>query len=183
MFDVKPLGITGCYELQPNVQEDLRGRFVKVFHTNEFERRNLAVDFNEEYYSYSTYGVVRGMHFQTPPVDHVKLIYCPHGEVFDVVVDLRLGSPTYGLSKTLVLSSKKGNCVYIPKGIAHGFCATSKSAILVYKVSTVYSPGNDCGILWSSIDVDWPITEPILSNRDSSFSPLSDFESPFVYEC
>jgi dTDP-4-dehydrorhamnose 3,5-epimerase len=182
MFDVKPLGIAGCYELQPKVQEDLRGKFVKVFHANEFELRNLEVDFNEEYYSSSTLGVVRGMHFQTPPFEHVKLIYCPHGEVFDVVVDLRRGSPTYGQSSTLVLSSKKGNCIYIPKGLAHGFCATSLNALLVYKVSTVYSPESDTGILWSSIDVDWPITKPILSTRDSSFSSLSDFESPFVYE-
>lgn len=182
MFDMHPLGIPGCYEIQPKIQEDLRGRFVKVFHRDEFETKNLEVDFAEEYYSYSKKGVIRGMHFQTPPCDHVKLVYCPFGEVFDVVVDLRLGSPTYGQARSITLSASAANYIYIPKGIAHGFCVKSDSAILVYKVSTTYSPKHDSGLLWSSVGVDWPEKNPIISERDQKFSNLSDFKSPFQYE-
>jgi dTDP-4-dehydrorhamnose 3,5-epimerase len=182
MFDIHPIGIPGCYELLPNVQEDLRGRFVKIFHKGEFEENNLNEDFAEEYYTYSKKGVIRGVHFQMPPCDHIKLVYCPFGEVFDVVVDLRLGSPTYGQARSLTLSAEAANYIYIPKGIAHGFCVKSDYAILVYKVSTIYSPEHDSGLLWSSIKVDWPEESPIISERDQKFSGLLEFESPFIYE-
>jgi|Laugresbdmm110sd_1035091.scaffolds.fasta_scaffold01558_3 dTDP-4-dehydrorhamnose 3,5-epimerase len=182
MFDIHPIGIPGCYEIQPKVQEDLRGHFVKVFHKGEFEKRNLEVEFAEEYYSYSKKGVIRGMHFQTPPCDHFKLVYCPFGEIFDVVVDLRLGSPTYGQARSINLSARAANYIYIPKGIAHGFCVKSDSAILVYKLSSTYSPKHDSGLLWSSVEVDWPEKNPTISERDQKFSWLSDFESPFIYE-
>ena len=182
MFDIHPIDIPGCYELRPKVQEDPRGRFVKVFHRGEFEKNNLEVNFTEEYYSYSKRGVIRGMHFQSPPCDHVKLVYCPFGEVFDVVVDLRLGSPTYGQARSIILSAEAANYIYIPKGIAHGFCVKSDSAILVYKVSSTYSPQHDSGLLWSSIGINWSEESPIISERDQKFSGLSDFESPFIYE-
>lgn len=182
MFDIHPIDIPGCYEFRPKVQEDPRGRFVKVFHRGEFEKHNLEVEFAEEYYSYSKKGVIRGMHFQSPPCDHVKLVYCPFGEVFDVVVDLRLGSPTYGQARSINLNARAANYIYIPKGIAHGFCVKSDSAILVYKLSSTYSPEHDSGLLWSSVEVDWPEKNPTISERDQKFSWLSDFESPFIYE-
>ncbi len=181
MFDIRPIDIPGCYELRPKVQKDLRGQFVKVFHTGEFEKNNLEVNFTEEYYSYSNKGVTRGVHFQTPPCDHVKLVYCPFGEVLDVVVDLRLGSPTYFQARSINLNAEAANCIYIPKGVAHGFCVKSDSAILVYKVSTIYSPQHDSGLLWSSIGIDWSEESPIISERDQKFCRLLDFESPFVY--
>lgn len=181
MFQVNPTAIPGCYEIQPRIFDDARGRFVKVFQRNAFSEHGLEVDFAEEYYSVSRQGVIRGMHFQNPPMDHVKIVYCVQGEVFDVVVDLRLGSPSYGKAVTLNLSADKGNYVYIPKGLAHGFCATSESATLVYKVATEYSPEHDSGILWSSIGISWPSKNPVLSDRDRGFTPLSDFKSPFVY--
>jgi dTDP-4-dehydrorhamnose 3,5-epimerase len=182
MFHIDSIGIPGCYEIKPIVQDDLRGHFVKVFHKNEFKKRNLEVEFAEEYYSYSKKGVVRGMHFQMPPCDHVKLVYCPFGEVFDVVVDLRLGSPTYGQSRHINLSAKAANYIYIPRGVAHGFCVKSDLAILVYKVSTIYSLEHDSGLLWSSVGVDWPTKSPIISERDQEFPGLLDFKSPFHYE-
>ena len=182
MFDIHPIDIPGCYELQPKVQKDSRGKFVKVFHRGEFEKNNFEVSFIEEYYSYSKRGVIRGMHFQLPPCDHVKLIYCPFGEVFDVVVDLRLGSPTYGQSRHINLSAKAANYIYIPRGVAHGFCVKSDLAILVYKVSTIYSQEHDSGLLWSSIEVDWPTKTPIISERDQKLPSLLDFKSPFHYE-
>ncbi len=181
MFHISPTAIPGCYEIQPRIFDDARGRFVKVFHRNVFAEHGLKVDFSEEYYSISRQGVIRGIHFQNPPMDHVKVIYCVQGEVFDVVVDLRLGSPSYGKSVTLTLSADKGNCVYIPKGLAHGFCATSESATLIYKASTEYSPEHDTGILWSSIGIVWPSASPVLSERDRGFITLSNFKSPFIY--
>lgn len=181
MFNLRSTAIPGCYEIQPRVLDDARGRFVKVFQRNAFAEHGLEVDFAEEYYSVSRQGVIRGMHFQNPPMDHVKIVYCVQGEVFDVVVDLRRGSPSYGKTVTLNLSADKGNYVYIPKGLAHGFSAISESATLVYKVATEYSPEHDSGILWSSIGIAWPFQSPILSDRDRRFIPLSDFKSPFVY--
>jgi dTDP-4-dehydrorhamnose 3,5-epimerase len=182
MFEKKPTPIPGCFEIQPRVFDDERGRFVKVFHEDAFRQLDLHTDFAEEYYSVSRRGVIRGLHFQTPPMDHVKLVYCTHGEVLDVVLDLRVGSPTFGQVATFTLSASKGNYVYLPKGLAHGFCVLSETATLVYKVSTVYAAEHDSGVLWNSIDLDWPTHNPILSERDRSFKPFSEFDSPFVYE-
>lgn len=182
MFELTATPLNGCYEIKPKIQNDDRGRFVKIFHSPEFEKLGLETDFQEEYYSVSHAGVVRGLHFQRPEMDHAKLVYCVSGGVFDVVVDLRIGSPTYTKSYSIELSVEKGNCLYIPKGFAHGFAVESGQATMVYKVSTVYSPENDDGVLWCSLDVDWPIKNPILSIRDSKFEPLDRFDSPFVYK-
>ena len=182
MFQLHPIDIPGCFELQPRVVDDERGRFVKVFHADAFAQSGLETDFREEYYSHSRRGVVRGMHFQVPPSDHVKLVYCVHGEVQDVMLDLRVGSPAYGRFAAVSLSAARGNAVYLPKGVAHGFCATSDLATLVYKVSTVYDPQRDQGVLWSSFGFRWATSAPILSARDASFAPLDAFESPFRHD-
>lgn len=182
MSTFKPAQLAGCFEIQPNIVEDNRGRFVKVFHADTFAEMGLATEFSEEYYSHSKLGVIRGMHFQTPPAELTKLVYCVTGTVFDVLLDLRVGSPTFGQTETFTLSAAQGNYLYIPKGVAHGFCVTSASATLVYKVTNVYAPEYDAGLLWSSINVDWPIATPILSSRDANFMPLSQFQSPFIYE-
>lgn len=182
MFILRESGIPGCYEIQPRILDDARGRFVKVFHQDEFKRLGLETDFPEEYYSNSHRGVIRGMHFQIPPSEHVKLVYCVQGVVQDVVLDLRKGSPTYGHSVAIMLSAEQGNCVYIPKGLAHGFCATSDIATLVYKVSTVYDPQNDAGVHLNSFGFNWSTSEPLISDRDARFKFLSEFNSPFVYE-
>lgn len=182
MYDLKESKISGCFELQPRVFEDTRGHFVKVFHEQAFAERGLETDFVEEYYSVSHKNVIRGMHFQLPPMDHVKMVYCVEGEVLDVVVDLRVGSPTYGQFDLFKLSAAKANIIYIPKGIAHGFCALMEQVIMVYKVSTVYSPAHDAGLRWDSLGVPWPTTEAILSERDKSFPEFTKFVSPFHYE-
>lgn len=179
MIQLKPSNITGCYELQPNIMEDVRGRFVKVFHEPFYASLGLKTHFSEEYYSVSHKNVVRGLHFQLPPMDHVKLVYCVAGEVLDVVVDIRKDSPTYGQFEMFQLSAAKANAVYIPKGLAHGFCATSETAIMVYKVGTVYSPEHDAGILWNSVGIPWPTSTAVLSERDKIFPRLDQFESPF----
>lgn len=182
MFDLKPSKIAGCFVLQPKVVEDARGRFVKVFHEQAFAAQGLKTAFAEEYYSVSHKNVVRGMHFQLPPMEHVKMVYCVEGEVLDAVVDLRVGSPTYGKFELFELSSNKANSIYIPKGMAHGFCALSEQAIIVYKVSTIYSPAHDAGVLWDSVGIPWPTTEAVLSARDKAFPRFDQFTSPFRYE-
>jgi len=182
MFSLRETKLPGCFEVQPRIFDDDRGRFVKVFHQDEFLRLGLETNFKEEYYSHSRKGVIRGMHFQLPPSDHVKLVYCVQGDVQDVVLDLRKGSPTYGLADTIKLTAEQGNYLYIPKGLAHGFCTTSAVATLVYKVSTVYDLQHDSGVLWDSFGVEWPTLEPVISSRDTSFKSLSEFTSPFLYE-
>lgn len=182
MFDLKPSQIEGCFEMQPKVMGDERGRFVKVFHEQAFSAQGLETKFAEEYYSVSHKNVIRGLHFQLPPMDHVKMVYCVAGEVLDVVVDLRVGSPTYGQHAMFELSAAKANSIYIPKGMAHGFCVLSEQAIMVYKVSTVYSPAQDAGILWNSVGIQWPITDALMSVRDQGFPTFEQFKSPFKYE-
>lgn len=182
MFSLRGTKLPGCFEVQPRIFDDERGRFVKVFHQEEFMRLGLETKFKEEYYSHSQRGVIRGMHFQLPPSDHVKLVYCVQGEVQDVILDLRIGSPAFGQFDTVKLSAEQGNYLYIPKGLAHGFCTTSTFATVVYKVSTLYDPKHDSGVLWNSFGFEWPTLEPVMSTRDTSFTPLSAFHSPFVYE-
>lgn len=182
MFEINNLSISGAHEIFPKIVDDIRGRFVKIFHKDDFEKIGLECNFNEEYYSRSHRGVVRGMHFQTPPYEHVKLVFCVNGEVQDVILDLRKGSPTYAEAVEVKLSAEKGNIIYIPKGVAHGFCALSDSATLVYKVSTVYAPKNDCGILWNSFGFEWATKQAVISARDSSFERMDQFITPFLYE-
>ena len=174
--------IPGCYEILNKVNNDIRGTFIKTFHSPTFKKFGLETIFKEEYYSSSFKNVVRGLHFQLPPYDHVKLVYCVSGIVKDVVVDLRMGSPTYGEHMGIELSAKKGNMLYIPKGIAHGFCRLSKTSILVYKTSTVYYPKKDTGIKWDSAGISWPNKTMIISERDKSFLTLKEFNSPFKFE-
>ena len=179
MIEAIPLSVIGCYELRPTIIPDERGKFLKTFHEDFFSNAGLETHFVEEYYSCSKAGVIRGMHFQLPPYDHTKIVYCMQGAAFDVLVDLRVNSPTYRKCSTVSLSEDVGNGVYVPKGVAHGFCALKENTILAYKVSTSYYPESDTGILWNSLDIIWPVNDPIVSSRDSKFCPLNEFISPF----
>lgn len=181
-MEIRQSKIPGCYELVPKIFEDQRGRFIKTFHKNLFEENHLETCFAEEYYSISHQNVLRGLHFQRPPHDHTKLVYCVQGEVMDVVVDLRVGSPTYGEVESFQVSDLKANLIYIPPGLAHGFYVISDRALMVYKVSTVYAPEHDTGIRWDSVDISWPSTTPIISERDRGFQSLSEFKSPFIFK-
>jgi len=181
MFNLIPSKIQDCIELIPDIKNDNRGRFIKIFSSKIFFEFGLETNFVEDYYSNSFFGVLRGMHFQLPPFDHNKLVYCVEGEVFDAVIDLRIGSPTYGISSNLILSANLGNCLYVPKGLAHGFCVMSKTATIIYKVSSPYSFSHDTGIHWNSSDINWPIENPIISDRDMCFPPMSTFLSPFKW--
>ncbi|MBR4903728.1 MAG: dTDP-4-dehydrorhamnose 3,5-epimerase [Selenomonadaceae bacterium] len=171
--------LEGCFELLPIVRGDSRGSFVKIFHEPTFKEFGLATNFNEEFYSTSIKNVLRGMHFQTPPADHVKLVCCIEGAVKDVVVDLRKNSATFGKHCAFELTAEKANMLYIPKGFAHGFLTLSERATMLYNVTSVYSSEHDKGILWSSCGIDWQCDEPILSDRDKIHPSLAEFDSPF----
>lgn len=171
--------LQGCFQVRPFFSHDERGTFVKTFHAERFAERGLPTEWREEYYSYSRKGVIRGMHFQTPPHDHEKLVYCMQGKVLDVVVDLRKTSPTFGQHIAVELDSAQGHGLMIPKGMAHGFLALTEDVLMAYKVTTVYAPENDAGIRWDSIGIDWNVDQPIVSARDRSHPDFKLFETPF----
>ena len=171
--------IPGSLELIPERKEDARGYFSKVFNENLYSSLGLETKFPELYFSYSKKSVIRGLHFQKPPMELTKLVTCLEGIIWDVLLDLRVDSPTYKKHLSIELSAASGNILYIPPGIAHGFQVISDSALMLYKVSKVYSPELDSGVLWNSAGIDWPIQDSILSDRDKSFEKLEDFISPF----
>jgi dTDP-4-dehydrorhamnose 3,5-epimerase len=172
--------IPGCFEIIPNIFEDTRGKLVKTFHSDIFKENNLATDFREEYYSVSLKGVLRGLHFQVPPHQHIKCVTCLDGEIFDVVVDLRKGSPAYGKHQTFELTAQKANIVYVPEGCAHGFLVLSEKAIFLNRTTSVFSAVSDAGIRWDSCGIDWGVL-PILSEKDKKLPSLDEFVSPFTY--
>ena len=174
--------IPGCYQIFPKVQNDSRGTFVKTFHSIKFKDFGLKTLFKEQYYSISKKNVLRGLHFQMPPYDHAKLVYCVYGEVLDVALDLRVGSPSYGKYLSIKLSPKKGNMIYIPNGFAHGFCNLKNNSILVYNTTTVYNPKKDTGLHWDTAGISWPVKKPVLSKRDLLLPNFKDFKSPFVFD-
>ena len=162
----------------PKTADDLRGRFAKVFQASFFERHGLPFEIKEEFFSVSRANVVRGMHFQLPPHDHAKIVYCAAGRVEDVLVDLRAG-PGYGKKAAVELSARRLFAIYIPSGVAHGFAAREDGSLVVYKTSAEHAPDHDAGILWSSFGHNWGVSEPIVSDRDARHPPLSAFNSPF----
>lgn len=174
--------LPGCYLVRCDGMQDERGRFVKTYHAGKFTELGLRTDWREEYYSISARGVLRGMHFQIPPANHVKIAYCVAGQVLDVVVDLRVGSRTFGQCASFLLSAADANSVYIPSGLAHGFVSLRDQSVMQYKVTTAHTPERDSGILWNSFGFDWPISDPILSRRDARHPRLEDFQSPFNYQ-
>lgn len=180
MFTIHSQPLPGALILQPRCFEDNRGNFVKTYHNDLFH--DLGIDFTptEEFYSTSHKDVLRGMHFQLPPHDHNKLVYCIRGAVLDVIVDLRLGSPTYGQHTAIELSETNHQLFYIPKGFAHGFLGLQDNSVMVYKTDHVYAPASDTGIRWDSFGFDWPVRDAVISDRDQAFLTLNDFDSPFV---
>lgn len=180
-MEIRPTSIPGCLELLPPLRSDARGWFLKIFNRNLFAQHGMATQYAEDYCTLSHPGVIRGMHFQTPPHQHDKLVCCLSGSVFDVILDLRRGSRTFGQHTHLELSAARANMVYIPAGLAHGFCCVDVPSLLLYKVTSVYSPTCDAGVRWDSAGIAWPISQPIISARDVALPPLSVFSTPFTY--
>ncbi len=176
---VIPAELEGTYLITPPRFSDERGLFIKTLHFDVFEKHGLCADFKESFYSVSHKGVIRGMHFQVPPYDHAKLIYVPHGKVLDVVIDVRKKSSCFGRFMSVELSDVNCQILYIPKGFAHGFSSLEDNTVVVYLQTTVYSPEHDQGIRWDSFGMDWGISSPIVSPRDSQFPSMQEYTSPF----
>jgi dTDP-4-dehydrorhamnose 3,5-epimerase len=158
---------------------DGRGSFVKTFHDTTLKNAGIDFTLRESYFSFSKKDVIRGMHFQLPPHHHAKIVFCPQGAILDVIVDLRKSSATFGQYFAHELSAENHKAYYIPEGFAHGFKSLTDDAITYYLVSSEYSQQHDTGILYNSIGYDWQLKNPIISERDLSFSSLSDFNNPF----
>lgn len=173
--------IPGCFEIIPNVFHDERGYFVKTFQHSVYASQSLETEFVEHYYSITKKGVIRGLHFQAPPADLSKLVFCTTGKIFDAVLDLRVGSPTYLKFEVFELSALESNMIYLPAGCAHGFQALVDGAQVHYKVTAEYSPDSDTGVLWNSAGVPWPLDCEGVSRRDASFQKLDEFKSPFDF--
>lgn len=170
--------LPGAWVVKLNRFDDVRGSFVKTFAQSVFELEGLQFSFREEFYSLSARDVIRGMHFQTPPYDHVKVVYCPVGAVLDVLLDLRWGA-NFGKSASVVLDDSEPKLLFIPPGIAHGFRSLKENSLMVYKTSTEHAPSHDSGILWNSFGFDWGVENPVVSARDASHPHFRKFESPF----
>lgn len=173
-----PTALPGVLLLDNFVSRDKRGLFVKTFHALQFHDHKLTTEFRESYYSISQRGVVRGMHFQLPPHEHDKLVYVTEGEILDVVIDLRRTSPTFGQHVGVNLHSHI-KAIYIPRGCAHGFLTLSDSATVVYNVTSEYEPSADAGIRWDSFGFEWPVSQPIISDRDAAFGTLAELPAFF----
>ncbi|MCB1960199.1 MAG: dTDP-4-dehydrorhamnose 3,5-epimerase family protein [Rhodocyclaceae bacterium] len=180
-FTARPTALPGCYELNLPRSHDARGSFTKIVHAETFRRLGLTADFTEVFCTESRRGVIRGLHFQTPPHDHAKLVVCLRGRVQDAAVDLRRGSPTYRQNVTIELDAERDNALYIPTGLAHGFCTLSETATLLYFTTTPHAPTHDSGIAWDSAGIRWATDAPTLSARDRQHPALADFDSPFDY--
>jgi dTDP-4-dehydrorhamnose 3,5-epimerase/CDP-3, 6-dideoxy-D-glycero-D-glycero-4-hexulose-5-epimerase len=171
--------IAGLLLLSNSLFCDSRGCFKKVFSRDTFAELSLDTDFAELYYSVNKKDVIRGMHFQTPPMDHVKLVYVVAGEIHDVCIDLRCNSETFGKYFDCMLSGNDSNYLYIPKGIAHGFASLEDNTIVHYAQTSCYSQEHDSGIRYDSFGFSWNVCNPIVSDRDKLFPGFSDFHTEF----
>lgn len=177
----RELNIPGVFEVEMFHASDARGEFVKSYHKRTLEERGLVGDFQESFYSSNKRGVIRGMHFQRPPFAHAKLVYCTSGRLLDVILDIRMESPTYGQCATVELSGSNHRAAYLPEGVAHGFCVLEDNTTMVYLTSTIHTPSADDGVRFDSFNFEWPIQNAIISPRDLQFKTLAEIESPFIY--
>ena len=177
--------IPGVVIVEPSVFSDNRGYFLESFNKKKFEDNLGKIDFVQDNESKSSKGVLRGLHFQTPPFAQAKLVRCIKGSVLDVVVDIRKGSPTYGKHISIELSEDNKKQLYIQRGFAHGFAVLSESAIFAYKVDNIYAPECDAGILWNSpeLKIQWDVNtdDLLISKKDSKLPSFSEFKSPFTF--
>lgn len=179
MWKFTPIPLADAYVIDQPAFYDDRGSFVKTFHETTLAEHGIQFQLKESYFSLSKKDVIRGMHFQTPPHQHAKIVFCPQGAILDVIVDLRKASPTYGQYYAQELSAANHKAYYIPEGFAHGFKSLTDDAITYYLVSSEYSKEHDTGILYNTFGFDWGIEHPIISERDLSFEMLQNFNSQF----
>ena len=184
-MEVIKTAIDGVVIIEPKVFNDQRGYFFESFSQREFEAKVRKINFVQDNESMSSYGVMRGLHFQRPPYTQSKLVRCVKGKVLDVAVDIRKGSPTYGQHVAVELSEDNHRQFFVPRGFAHGFAVLSDTAVFQYKCDNFYAPQADGGISIKdeSLGIDWkiPTDKAVLSEKDTLHSCLKDFDSPFSY--
>ena len=184
-MEVIKTAIDGLVIIEPKVFQDARGYFFESFSQREFEEKVRKINFVQDNESMSSYGVMRGLHFQRPPFTQSKLVRCVKGRVLDVAVDIRKGSPTYGQHVAVELSEDNHRQFFVHRGFAHGFAVLSETAIFQYKCDNFYAPEADGGISIKdeSLGIDWkiPTENAILSDKDIKHLCLKDFDSPFDY--
>jgi dTDP-4-dehydrorhamnose 3,5-epimerase len=178
--------IEGVFIIEPSLFRDARGYFFESFSQREFDDKIKHIEFCQDNESMSSYGVMRGLHFQHPPFTQSKLVRCVKGRVLDVAVDIRKGSPTYGKHISVELTEDNHRQFFIPKGFAHGFAVLSEIAVFQYKCDEFYHPEADDGIsiLDDELGIDWQIPTELakLSDKDMKYILFRDFNSPFCYE-
>ena len=184
-MEVIKTAIEGLVIIEPKVFKDARGYFFESFSQREFEQKVRKINFVQDNESMSSYGVMRGLHFQRPPYSQSKLVRCVKGRVLDVAVDIRKGSPTYGEHVAVELSEDNHRQFFVPRGFAHGFVVLSETAIFQYKCDNFYAPEADGGINIKdeSLGINWQIAteDALLSEKDLKHLCLKDFDSPFDY--
>lgn len=183
-MEVSQTGIPGLVVVKPRVFGDHRGFFLETYSREAYARAGLDYDFVQDNHARSgPKGVLRGLHFQLPPATQAKLVWVTRGAVFDAVVDLRKGSPTYRKWYGIELSADNFLRLMVPRGFAHGYVTLTEDAEFMYKVDAPYTPAQDAGIAWNDpeIGVSWPVADPILSEKDAVQPRLADVGSPFIY--
>lgn len=171
-----------AYLIKPKVYEDERGFFLESYSERVFKENGIKSVFVQDNHSYSkNKGVLRGIHFQIPPFSQAKLVRVVRGSVYDVIIDLRKGSPTYGEWEGFNLGADNFLMLYIPRGFGHAFCTTKENTEFLYKTDNFYSPEHDAGIIWNdpTLNISWPVEEPILSEKDEKLKNFKDFKTPF----
>lgn len=179
MIEIAGTAIDDVVELRPIVHADQRGSFVKTVQASTYSVAGLATEFVETYFSSSHRGVLRGMHFQLPPHEHAKVVYCVDGKVLDAIIDLRVGSPTFQRHVVMELDGSSVRGVYVPPGCAHGFCVVSPRATVLYQVTTEFAPEHDYGVRWDTAGIPWPNMPFTVSERDAALPAMGEFRSPF----
>ena len=182
-FTFKRLSIPDVILVEPQSFSDDRGFFFESFKESDFFANGIDKKFVQDNFSHSVNGVIRGLHFQKAPKAQAKLVTVLKGKIFDVAVDIRKNSPTYGKWVSEILSGGTHNLLYVPEGFAHGFCVISDEADVLYKVSNEYSQEHERSIIWNDpkLDIQWPIKKPIISNKDNKLSLLENLDNDFVY--
>ena len=178
---IEDLPLEGAFIIKPKEFHDERGAFFKMYTREILKSRGVEPFFPEDYISISKKGVIRGLHYQLDPFAQAKLVRCDRGEVFDVLVDLRKSSKTFGKWTSVVLSEKNRISVYVPRGFAHGFVTLEDYTEFQYKCDNFYAPAQEGGIIWNDPDLKiyWPIENPILSDKDKKHQFFKDLKSPF----
>jgi dTDP-4-dehydrorhamnose 3,5-epimerase len=173
-FTIERLAIPEIMVIHPKAFSDARGFFMETYKQSSFAEFGLAAPFVQENHSKSQRGILRGLHFQVGSYAQGKLVRAISGEIFDVAVDLRPDSATYGRSVTAILSSQNRRILYVPPWCAHGFCVLSETAEVVYKTTMEYAPEHESGLRWNdpALGIDWPIEAPTLSDRDQRWPPF-----------